>query len=314
MNKHNIFTMTDGQSGERLDKFLVATFPEQSRSHWQKAIKDGHVLVNDKIVSPHYFLSAGEEVKIQTEKIAPVTDKKILPEKFKLKIISETDDYVVVDKPAGIIVHPTDQIFSGTLVNFLLAKYPELIKIGDDPTRPGIVHRLDQPVSGLMVIARSPKMFDYLKKQFQDRDVKKIYQALVVGEVNQDEGLIDFPLARSTRRLGKIAARPMNQEGRDAKTKFKVIKRYHGYTLLEVEILTGRTHQIRAHLASIGHPIIGDALYGGANKKWKLDRIFLHSSYLRFNDLQGTFCEFKSNLPGDLKNFLKSDIMGITRV
>lgn len=247
------------------------------------------------------------------------------------KIVSENSDYMVVDKPAGLIVHGGPGITEATLVDWLIKKNKKLKDVGEDPLRPGIVHRLDKEASGLMVIAKNNQFFKHLKKQFQDREVVKTYIALAYGKIDKDEGEINFPLRRAASGH-KVAALPMMAGGmivkkrlsgrdlgmneallsaREAITIFKVAKKLINYTLLSVNIKTGRTHQIRAHFAAYGHPLVGDDLYGTKktrikNKKLGLGRIFLLAEELSFKDLDDQKQTFKVELPAKLADFLKT--------
>jgi 23S rRNA pseudouridine1911/1915/1917 synthase len=318
-------TITKENAGERLDKFLTALLKDQSRSQIQRQIKDGDFLVNGKKVTAHCFLkdndvlsNAEENTKEKKEK-KKITDKRDHDIDLKLKIIDEQKDYLVINKPAGLIVHGAGHIKEKTLADILLEKYPEIKNAGDDPIRPGITHRLDKEVSGLMVIARNQKSFLDLKDQFKKRTVEKKYIALVHGKIAKGEGVITFPIVRGAK--GKMAALPLpaivEKEGdssarkiRGAITEFKVIKRFINYTLLELKILTGRTHQIRVHMSAYGTPIVGDNLYytqktKARNKKINLGRIFLAAVELGFDDLNGERKKFKIGLPNELKEFLK---------
>ncbi|MBU1130764.1 RluA family pseudouridine synthase [Patescibacteria group bacterium] len=296
------------EAKERLDKFLNNELLDFSRSQIQKLIKAGQIKVNDESTSVHRFLKTGDKItfeeKSQEASTIEVPDKITQP-----AIIAETEDYFVINKPAGLIVHPATGVKEKTLTDWLLEKYPNIRDIGENPARPGIVHRLDKEVSGLMVIAGTQRMFDYLKKQFQSHQLKKEYLGLVHGVIKTDIGQINFPLKRS-KLTGKIVARPQKSEGKDAITKFEVIKRFVNYTYLKLTLLTGRTHQIRAHLQAYGYPLVGDKLY--KNKKIKdklnLDRIFLHSAVLGFNDLNEGRQEFNLDLPEDLQNILNSTV------
>lgn len=246
-------------------------------------------------------------------------------------IIQESDDYLVIYKPAGLIVHGGPGIKEKTLVDFLLEKYPKIKKVGDDPLRPGIVHRLDKEVSGLMVIAKNQASFENLKNQFQTRQIIKEYTALVYGRINKDEGEINFPIKRASSGH-KMAALPMMKNGlidkhslsardrgtnmalltaREAITIFRVKQKLINYTLLQLRIKTGRTHQIRVHLSAYGHPLVGDDLYGTAktrikNKKIALNRIFLFSQKLSFKDKTGETQEFVIELEPELQALLKN--------
>ena len=295
-------------SKERLDKFLSQELPDLSRSQIQKMIKGEEVLVNGKIATVHYWLKNGyviSLVKKATISKQELTKKKAAVKLPEPKIIAETADYLVLDKPAGLLVHPASSASGKTLIDWLVKKYPKIKKVGENLERPGIVHRLDKDVSGLMVIAKNQSMYAHLKKQFQTRQVKKIYLGLVYGQVQADEGTIDFPLKRS-RLSGKVVAMPKGTEGRESITAFTVIKRFANYTYLEMDLKTGRSHQLRAHLTAYGYPLIGDQLYfNKKNKdKFKLGRVFLHAHKLSFADLSGKHLEFISGLPENLNNIV----------
>jgi len=303
----------------RLDIFLSAKLGI-SRSQIQKMINNNLVEINKKLPK-----KAGDKVsegdKINIKKIKKtsvknqkVDDKQIKNTKYKIKdikIIKKTDDYLVINKPSGLLVHPTQAKEKNTLANLLAKKYPELKKVGDDPVRPGIVHRLDKDASGLMVIARTQKMFKHLKKQFKLREVDKEYMVLVNGKVLADEGKIDFAITRS-KNSDRMAALPTSQElekAKDALTEFWVEKKFINFTLLRVKIHTGRTHQIRVHMLAYNHPIVGDKIYfqKKQKRKWsdKLGRIFLHCVKLGFKDLDGKKCVFETELSKELEEFLK---------
>jgi len=234
------------------------------------------------------------------------------------KIVQVEKDYIVVEKPAGVLVHPTQAGEKDTLIDFVLKKYKEVKKTGDSPERPGIVHRLDKEASGLLVVARTQEMFEHLKKQFQDRTVEKEYVVLVYGKVPDEHRIIDFDIDRG--KEGRMVSRPKTnafsvatapnvQPGKEAITEYFLEKIIGRFSLLRVKIHTGRTHQIRAHMFAFNHPVVGDRLY--CNKKLikkneqKLDRLFLHSAKLCFIDLKGEKKCFESQLPEELKRYLK---------
>lgn len=247
------------------------------------------------------------------------------------EIIFENQDYLVINKPAGLAVHGGGNIKDKTLADFLIEKYPEIKNVGDDPIRPGLVHRLDKEVSGLMVIAKNNETFEHLKNQFKDRDINKEYTALVHGKIINDSGEIDFPIKRSSEGF-KMAAMPHNTvdllsrrkptdrdqgnldglfKAREAITLYEVIKRFINYTLLQVVIKTGRTHQIRVHFHALGHPLVGDNLYynkksKAQNKKVNLGRIFLVANKLSFKDRNGDTQNFSLEMPAALTDFLKT--------
>jgi len=290
---------------DRIDKFLSQKL-SLSRAFIQKQIKSGEITVNAEKVNAHYLPSIGDEIEIaKTEQEKP----RILPNNdIALDIIDEANNYIVINKQSGLAAHPALGVMGTTLADVLVAEYPEISNVGDDALRPGIVHRLDRDVSGLMIVARTQKMFENLKKQFQERTVHKEYTALVHGIIKEENGMIDTPIGRSLTKDGKMAAHTQETENdREAKTEFEVLERIKNYTLLKIKIHTGRTHQIRVHLNSIGHPIVGDGLY--ANKRIKqpdLNRLFLHASKLKFDDLNGEHKEYESNLPKELKQFYES--------
>jgi Pseudouridylate synthases, 23S RNA-specific len=252
-----------------------------------------------------------------------------MEKKLEPKIIFENDDYLVINKPAGLIVHGGTGITEPVLTDWLRIHYPQIENVGDDPIRPGIVHRLDKEASGLMVIAKNQKAFNYFKKQFQNRKIVKKYIALAHGNISKEEDVISFPIKRSKDGY-KMAALPVSsetisdknkpnnrdrgtlraqEESKEAITEFCVLHRYINYTLLDVTIKTGRTHQIRVHLYAYGHPLVGDPLYWTKktkvkNEKIKLGRIFLVAKELSFKDIDGEKQKFSIKLPADLQSFL----------
>jgi len=238
---------------QRLDKYLNEQLTDLSRSQIQKFIKEGRILVNGRKTSSHYFLKNGEEINLtENKKIEKPASQIIEPE-----IIKETDNYLIINKPAGLTVHGAPEIKDKTLTDWLVKKYPTVKKVGESTERPGIVHRLDKKVSGIIAVALTQPMFVSLKNQFQQHTVDKDYLALTHGQIEADYGIIDFPLKRS-KLTGKIAAVPKGEDGREALTEFTVIQRFVNYTYLKVKIKTGRTHQIRVHLKAYGHPLVGD--------------------------------------------------------
>ncbi|MFA6534078.1 MAG: RluA family pseudouridine synthase [Patescibacteria group bacterium] len=309
-------------ASDRLDQFLTAKL-KVSRSQIQKLIKSGGVLVNGKPIAPHYFLKEADTVTVNpaNNKYQISTDGKTdqspthLLLKLKPTIVAKTPDYLVVEKPAGLPVHPDSHYLTGTLIQQLVKKYPEIAKVGDpsrlgraeagDKDRPGIVHRLDKDASGLLVVARTRKMFQHLKAQFQNREIKKEYWTLVRGRLTPETAKINFPISRGAD--GRMIARAVGQPGKLASSEYSVEKYFINYSLAKVVIHTGRTHQIRVHLQALGHPVAGDALY--FIKKQKPDkttppRLFLHSTTLGFTDLTGQYQEFHSDLPAELKEYL----------
>ena len=282
--------------GERLDSYLAQLRGDLSRSHIQKLIRQGHVLVNGQTSRPSTRLAVGDQVQLH---LPETPSQELVPEAMPLNIVYQDDQVVVVDKPAGLTVHPGPGHSQGTLVNALLSHYPDLKEVGD-PMRPGLVHRLDADTSGLMVVARTPLAYESLSRQMRNRTVAKVYLALVKGHPKPQEGVIEAPIARhpqDRQRMGIVA------EGRQATTHYLTIKLFNGFALLEVRPHTGRTHQIRVHMAALGHPVAGDAKYGG--RVPFLRRQFLHACRLGF-DLPpaATHVEFTSALPPELEGAL----------
>lgn len=296
--------------GKRLDKFLSSFLVGYSRSSVQKAIKEGVITVNGKLAKPHYDLRENDLIKITLPE-----SKSRLPkaEKTKLNIIFEDKDIAIVEKPFGMVVHPTHEgkHFSGTLVNALLAHFgaKNLSDIGGI-LRPGIVHRLDKDTSGLLIIAKNNKMHEYIVGLMKKRNITKKYLTLVRGRLEYETGRIEAPLTRARRDRKKIGL-ATDSTGREAVTEYKVVDFYGPYTLVEATILTGRTHQIRVHFASIGHPVLGDELYGDKRvnetlKKLGLKRQFLHAQSISFKMPNGDKISIKNKLPSDLRAVLKS--------
>jgi 23S rRNA pseudouridine1911/1915/1917 synthase len=248
---------------------------------------------------------------------------------MNIEIIEKNQDYLIINKPSGLIVHGGPGIKESTLADWLVENFPEIESVGEDPQRPGIVHRLDKNVNGLMIIPRNNEAFAYFKKQFQDRKIEKEYIGLAFGAMQQDEGVIDFPIKRSSKGH-KMAAIPKKRDldpdkkisnrergnvdalkkSRDAITSYKIIKKLINFTLLKIKIKTGRTHQIRVHLSAIGHPLAGDHLYGNKRSKIKsskleINRIFLMACRLKFTDNNKEIKEFSLELSPDLEEILK---------
>ncbi len=300
------FIVPPDGGGVRLDRFLSSLLGDHSRSSLQRLIRDGHVTVGGRSVKPNTSVRPGERVAVEIPDPAPSTP---VPEDLPLPILYEDADLVVVDKPAGMVVHPAAGHAAGTLVNALLHHIGDLSGIGGE-LRPGIVHRLDRGTSGVMVVAKHDRAHQELSRQFRDREVEKEYIALVWGVV-QAGRRIDAPIGRDPVQRQRMSARA--RRARSAVTRITRATHLPGVSLVQVAILTGRTHQIRVHLSSIGHPIVGDSLYGGVRRRVpanlralsRLERPFLHAHRLAFHHpLDGRPMECESPLPDDLQSAL----------
>jgi 23S rRNA pseudouridine1911/1915/1917 synthase len=288
--------------GERLDKFVADSIPDLSRSTVQGLIEAGHILVDGIQRKPKFRMTPGEVVTVAMPPTAP---DEIQPDPIPLDVVFENDDVIVIDKPAGLVVHPAPGHPRGTLANALVAHVPGISVGGSN--RPGIVHRIDKDTSGLIVAAKSDRGRNALVSQWGDRSVEKTYLALVEGVLEENEATIDAPIGRDPKHRQRMA---VVRTGRPAVTHFRVLERFPDATLLEVEIETGRTHQIRVHLAFIGHPVVGDAVYGRAGSAGSnLERQFLHASELAFKLPDGSPVRFRSPLPDRLEQTL-SELRG----
>jgi 23S rRNA pseudouridine1911/1915/1917 synthase len=301
-------TVPAESAGERIDRFLASVVPNFSRSQLQRLIKEGRVQSAGHDVKSNHVVRDGDTIVVD---IPPPAEATLKPEALPLPIVYEDADLVVVDKPAGMVVHPAAGHDTGTLVNALLHHVDDLSGIGGEK-RPGIVHRLDRGTSGLMVIAKHDAAHEELARQFQDREVEKEYIALVWGVV-QAGRRIDDPIGRDPANRKKMSAKA--RRSREAVTRIVRTEpiRHGALTLAQVAIHTGRTHQIRVHLSGIGHAIVGDPLYGGVHRRvagdiravMHLDRPFLHAARLAFKHPgDGRRMEFTSELPADLQRVL----------
>jgi 23S rRNA pseudouridine1911/1915/1917 synthase len=288
----------DALAGERLDR-IVALEADLTRNAASELVSSGAVTVNGSVVTKGSVRVATGDVIAAV--VPDVEDDSMVAEAdVEFAVVYEDDDIVVIDKPAGLVVHPGAGRTTGTLVHGLVARYPEIASVGE-PTRPGIVHRLDGGTSGLMVVARTERARATLVEMLSTREVSRQYRALVWGAVDGDEGLIDAPIGRSDRERTKMA---ITADGREARTRFIVVERFTSpapVTMLECHLETGRTHQIRVHLASIKHPVVGDTRYGRARPAIAIDRPFLHAERLAFDHpISGESMSFGSALPADL--------------
>ena len=292
-----VYHFVADKAAVRLDKYVTEKCPEFSRTYIQKLINSGYITVNDYIAKPSVTLNIGDKLTVI---IPPPPPSPLSPEAIPLSIIYEDDDLLVIDKPAGLTVHPAPGHPSHTLVNAILSHFPHLADISNS-LRPGIVHRLDKDTSGLMLVAKNSVAQIKLAEQFKSRSVVKAYLVLVKGRLTPENGIIDAAIGRDPRNRKRMA---VVARGREARTEYHVLKYIGNYTLLEVRPETGRTHQIRVHLSAIGYPVVGDPVYGV--KSPYLSRQFVHASRLGFKlPSTGEYVEFESALPPDLAQALK---------
>ncbi|MEA2021829.1 MAG: RluA family pseudouridine synthase [Candidatus Caldatribacteriota bacterium] len=301
MNKERVVSITSNEK-MRIDRYLNKEKIYHSRSQIQNLITQGQIKVNSVHVKPSYILKNGDKINLY-----PIETKelKINAENIPLDIIHEDNYLIVINKPVNMIVHPVGRICSKTLVNAVLFHCKGSLSGINGTIRPGIVHRLDKNTTGLIVIAKNDTAHLSLSKQIADRKVTKKYLALVRGEVKENFGTIDAPIGRSMKNRKKMAV--IEQNSKEAISNFKVVRRFSNYTLLEVTILTGRTHQIRVHLAYIGFPVVGDPDYGHRRKKVNINRQALHAYILGFSHpFYKKYIEFKAPLPKDMEDLIKS--------
>jgi 23S rRNA pseudouridine1911/1915/1917 synthase len=304
-----VFRATENEAGQRLDAYLAAHVEDWSRARLQRLIEDGDALVNAHTSKPAYKLRAGDEIEVELTAPAP---SEFAPENIPLAIIHEDEDLVVVNKPAGLLVHPAAGTRAGTLANALAYHFQHLSKRAG-PARPGIVHRLDRDTSGLMVVAKNEAAHENLSNQFRERSIFKSYVALVHGRVAPESGRIDQPIARDPRNRTRMA---VVRGGRPSLSLYRVRRPYDRFTLLDVEIKTGRTHQIRVHLQWLKHPVVSDPVYGDGrdntvsdpilrSRITALNRQFLHAEQLGFRHPRTLeSLRFTAPLPAELADVL----------
>ena len=287
-------------SGIRLDKYLSELNNDLSRVMIQKLIDNGNITVNEKIIKSSYKINVGDVIKVVVEEPKETTIK---PENLPLNVVYEDNDIIVINKEKGMVVHPGNGNLDGTLVNAVLERCKgSLSGIGGE-IRPGIVHRLDKDTSGLIIVAKNDKAHIKLSEDLKNHNIKKTYLALVRGIVKENEATIDMPIGRSDNVRTKMA---IKKNGKNAITHFKVLKRYAGYTLLEVKIETGRTHQIRVHLAEIGYPVVGDMVYSNGKNPFNVEGQMLHAWKLEFyHPITNKKMELEAELPKYFKDVLE---------
>lgn len=285
----------------RLDKYLTEQFPEQTRSYLQKLIKDGEVLVNGKTVKAGYQLTKGDEVSVN---IPEPKELDVEPQKMDLDIVYEDEDVILINKPKGMVVHPAPGHTTDTLVNGLLYHCKDNLSGINGVARPGIVHRIDRDTTGILIVCKNDMSHNSIAAQLKEHSITRRYRALVHGNVKNDTGTVEGPIGRHPVDRKKMAINERN--GKPAVTHYTVLERFGNYTLIECVLETGRTHQIRVHMTSIGHPLVGDEVYGPAKCPFKLQGQSLHAMVLGFvHPRTGEYMEFSADLPAYFEDLLR---------
>lgn len=295
------FVVSEELSGVRLDKCLADVFPELSRSYLQKLLKSECVLVNEKQVKSNYRVNAGDSVELE---VPEAVEPEIVPEKMDLDIVYEDHDMIIVNKPKGMVVHPAAGHYSGTLVNGLMEHCKDDLSGINGVMRPGIVHRIDMDTTGLLIVCKNDKAHSAIAEQLKEHSITRRYRAIVHGVVKEDEGTVNAPIGRHPVDRKKMSINEKN--GREAVTHYRVLERFCQFTYIECQLETGRTHQIRVHMASIHHPLLGDAVYGPAKCPYKLQGQTLHAGVLGIvHPVTGEYMEFEAPLPEYFEELLK---------
>lgn len=285
----------------RLDKYLAEQFPEQTRSYLQKLIKDGEVLVNGKNVKTGYQLSKGDEVSVN---IPEPKELDVEPQKMDLDIVYEDDDVILINKPKGMVVHPAPGHTTDTLVNGLLYHCKDNLSGINGVARPGIVHRIDRDTTGILIVCKNDMSHNSIAAQLKKHSINRRYRALVHGNLKEDTGTVEGAIGRHPIDRKKMSINEKN--GKPAVTHYTVLERFGNYTLIECKLETGRTHQIRVHMSSIGHPLVGDEVYGPAKCPFKLQGQCLHAMVLGFvHPRSGEYMEFSAELPEYFEELLR---------
>ena len=292
--------VNENDKGKRLDICIAENFNELSRTMIKKLIESNNILVNDKSEKVSYKVQANDNISID---VPEAKETKLKAQEIPLDIIYEDSDIIVVNKPKGMVVHPANGNPDGTLVNAILSICKNSLSGIGGELRPGIVHRLDKDTSGLIIVAKNDKAHINMSEQIKERNVKKTYIALVRGVIKENEATINMPIGRSTKDRKKMA---VTKNGKQAITHFKVLKRYSKYTLLEIKIETGRTHQIRVHMAEIGYPVVGDAVYSNGKNEFGIEGQMLHAYKLEFmHPITNKHMELTAPLPQYFEEILK---------
>ena len=307
MNGETPLELTATPCAGRVDQYLAAALPQLSRSRIQALLKTGKITVDGAQVKNSFPLSGGERILVE---MPPLEEPPLMPQEIALPVLYEDKDIIVIDKPPGMVVHPAAGHRDNTLVNALLHHCRDLSGI-NGVLRPGIVHRLDKDTSGVLVAAKNDRAHLGLAGQWKGHNIKRAYQALLLGNLKESRGIVDAPLGRFSANRLKMAVEP--ERGRRAVTHYQVLRRFGAYTLTEQRLETGRTHQIRVHMSYLGHPVAGDQLYGPKKCGLPLDRQFLHAATLGFkHPVSGDWLEFTSPLPQDLREVLAGLERGTT--
>lgn len=298
--KQDTFELEAEYEGERLDKYLSILYPEQSRSFFQKLIKDGHVLVNDTPEKANYRLRVKDLISVT---IPDAVETPILPENIPLDILYEDDDLLVVNKPKGMVVHPSAGHYTGTLVNAIMYHCKDSLSGINGEIRPGIVHRIDMDTTGSLIVCKNDESHIFIAEQIKEHSVTRKYRGIVYGGVSDDEGTIDAPIGRHPTERKKMAIVP---NGKPAVTHYRVLQRFERYTYMEFQLETGRTHQIRVHMASIGHPLLGDAVYSSGKSPYHLQGQTLHAMTIGFiHPATREYLEITAPLPDYFEKILR---------
>lgn len=286
---------------ERIDKFLSAQLPEQSRSYLQKIIKEGSVLVNDSPVKASYRMDDQDEVTID---LPELKEPEIEAENIPLDILYEDDDLLMVNKPKGMVVHPSAGHTTGTLVNAVMYHCKEDLSGINGVMRPGIVHRIDKDTTGVLVICKNDKAHNFVAEQLKEHSITRKYRAIVNGVIKEDEGTVNAPIGRHPTERKKMAINEKN--GKRAVTHYRVLERFANHTYIECQLETGRTHQIRVHMASLHHPLLGDTVYGSQKNPYHLEGQTLHAMVLGLiHPSTGSYLEVTAPLPEYFQKLLK---------
>ena len=296
--KTELYEVLNEQEGERLDKFLSIIYPDQSRSFFQKIIKDNKILVNDKPEKANYRIKCDDIINIT---IPDAVETKIVPEDITIDIIYEDDDVLIVNKPKGMVVHPSAGHYTGTLVNAIMYHCKDSLSGINGEIRPGIVHRIDMDTTGSLIVCKNDESHINIARQIKDHTVNRIY---VIGNLKDDEGTIEGPIGRHPIDRKKMCINEKN--GKPAITHYKVLERFGNYTYAQFKLETGRTHQIRVHMSSIGHPLLGDTLYSSGKSAFKnLQGQTLHAKTIGFiHPRTNEYVEFSAPLPNYFEKLL----------